>query len=512
MGPARVALAVVRPAPPSRDRHFYPVVFALTALAVAPFWLTRILPMQDYPQILVFARAYGDCHDPASPFSGTYTTGFPLSPLILPILLLRGLGAIAGLETAGRVLWTLYAVGLPAASIHLLAVLGRDRWAVLLVYPILLSYWVIGGFFAFATAAPLLVLGLALGVRWLEAPSWRRGAAFSALLCVVELWHAMVLAQILLDFGVLWILFRAGIARARIRALVPVAPSLALFAAWMGTTFVGHPPGSRPPVWLPFVDTATHFFDFIGPTLPGATRAAQLLAVVLLAGALAGLRRPRPGTASHPFRLANPFALLALIAVVSYLVLPTDGFGVQGIDNRQPWTAALLLVFGWTLPSRPAVRAALLAVVGGAGALVLVHLGRRFVAFDGESAGASRLIDRLGPGDTLLSPLRGGTTASFPGRPLAALELYATIRHGGLPNASFAGYDVNLVRYVGNKNPMPGLIVDWLRHPGLARFDYVLLRGANDDVDARPDLLQRVATDGAFTLYAVCGSKAHRCR
>jgi hypothetical protein len=489
------------------DRLFYPVVVALTILAVAPFWLTHLLPMQDYPQMLVLARAYGDCHDPASPFFGTYTTGFPLSPLLLPILLLRALGALAGLETAGRVMWTLYAVGLPAASIHLLAVLGRDRWAVLLVFPVLISYWVIGGFFSFATAAPLFVIGLALAVRWLEAPSWRRGAALSLLLCALHLWHSLVLAQLLLDFGVLWILSRASDWRARLRALWPMVPSLVLFAVWMRVTIGGRPSPSKPPLWLPFLANARGFFDFVAPGVPVATYVVLILVPLVLAGAL--IRpRPAPPAPPGPFRLANSFALLALIAVVSYLVLPTDGFGVQGINNRQPWIAALLLVFAWRLPSVPALRAALLAVAFGAGALVLLDLGRRFVAFDHESAGASRLIDRLGPGDTLLSPLRGGASASIPGKPLSALEIYASIRRGGLPSSSFAGYDVNLVRYVGGKNPMPGLIVDWLGHPALTRYDHVLLRGSNDAVAARPDLLRPAAVDGGWTLYTVCGSKA----
>src|SRR5689334_12151821 len=108
------------PDPPGSDILFASVFCAFTLVVAAPFWLSRILPMQDYPQILVFARAFGDCHDPSSPFFGTYTTGFPLSPLLLPILMLRAIGAVSSLETAGRLMWTLYAVGLPLASLYLL--------------------------------------------------------------------------------------------------------------------------------------------------------------------------------------------------------------------------------------------------------------------------------------------------------------------------------------------------------------------------------------------------------
>jgi len=487
------------------DRLFTLVFGALLLLAAAPFWLTRILPMQDYPHFLVFARAYGDCVDPRSPFAGTYTRGFALSPLLLPILLTRAFGAVAGLENGGRMVWTLYAVGLPLASLYLLRVLGRDRWAVLLVFPILLSYWVVGGFFAFATSAPLLVLGLALSVRWLTAPSWRYGAALAVVLSALHLWHALAFAQLLLDFGVLWLLVRCDSLKARVLALAPLVPGLGLFAAWMLATVHGRSPATRPAAWPPFSDNAVHFFDYIGPILPDVIGAVVVLAVVVAAGALARSRRV---VGRRPFRLDNPFAVLALLALVSYLVLPGTCLSVEGINNRQPWIAALLFVFGWTLPARPAARAALLALVGGAGALALVHLGGRFAAFARESGGASRLIDRLRPGDTLLAPIGPGSPASFPGKPLVAVELYATVRHGGLPNTSFAGYDINFIRYVGGKNPMPAIGAGWLGHPALKRFDYVLLRAPAPPAAGRPSPVVLAGQDGDWWLYAVCGSKA----
>jgi hypothetical protein len=496
--------------PRPASRALFPAVFcALTILAVAPLWLSRILPMQDYPQILLLARAWGDCRDPGSPFSGTYTTGFPLAPLLLPILALRALGALVGLETAGRLMWTLYAVGLPLASLHLLTVLRRDRWAVLIVFPLVISYWVTGGFFAFATAAPLFVLGLAIAVRWLEAPSWGRGAALAAVLSALHLWHSLVLAQLLLDFGVLWLLARAGSVRERLLALLPALPALALFAVWMRVAVLGRSHAAKPPVWRPWLDNARSFFDSIAPEVPGAARAAMVFAIVLaLALAAPGRSAPSP---EGRFRVRNPFAWLALMAALGAVVLPLDVLGVEGIQNRQPWIAALLLVFGYSLPARRAWRSALLGLIAGAGAIALISLGRRVAAFDRESAGASRLIDRLGPGETLLAPMRGGSTVSFPGKPLVGVEVYASIRHGGLPNMSFAGYDVNVVHYVDGKNPMPGLIVGWLDSPGLLRFDYVLQRSPNDMAAKRPDLLRRVATDGDWALYAVCGKDASRC-
>lgn len=482
---------------------FFGIFGLLTGLGAVPFWLTRILPMQDYPHFLLFARIFGDCRVEGSPFHGTYTTGFPLAPLLLPILVTRAIALFSSFETAGRVIWTAYAVGLPLASLHLLGVLRRDAWCVLLVFPLVISYWVIGGFFAFATGMPLLLVGLAASVQWLEAPTRRRGVVLAALIVAAFLWHALIFAQLALDFGVLWLLHRAESGRARAWAVAPLGPAIAIFTAWMAASVSGHGPGRQPPAWMPLLENATHFFAFLGP-LPDAVGAAFLLVLLLVAGA-AAVSAATPG-ASPAFRVKAPFTWLAIVSAVGYAILPRVCFGVEGINNRQPYVAALLFVFGWTLPARRVSRVLLLGAVGVASTLGLVHLGRRFAAFERETAGASRLIDRVGSGETLLAPIDRPGTSSFPEKPLIALGLYSSIRHGGLPNTSFAGYEINLIRYVNNQNPMPGLIgYSWSASPGLTKFDYVLLRGPVSSLIARDGFLRLIAKDGDFMLYSVCG-------
>ncbi len=487
-------------------RIAFPAVFGLLAgLCVVPLWVTRILPMQDYPQILVFARAWGDCHDPASPFSGTYTTGFVLSPLLLPILLLRALAWPLGFEAAGRIVWTLYAVGLPLASLGLLSALGRERWAVLAVFPLVVSsYWVAGGFFGFATAAPLYVLGLTCVVRWLDQPTTRRGAELSAVMIALHLWHALVFAQLMLDFVVLWLL-RDRARDRRSRVPWPALPPIAVFAIWFVASIATRPPASHPPVWPPFLDNATHLLEFVGPSAPVLVALGLLLSVATILGR----RDPGPSLSSPIFRVGSPFGLLAAVGVVAYLVLPSTCFGVEGVGNRQPWMAALLVVFAWRPPARGIARPAILAALGLAGAAMLVQEIRSYAAFGRESAGASRLIDRLGPGETLLAPIPGGASVTRPGKPFIALEQYASIRDGSLPNSSFAGYGSSIVRYV-DRNPMPGLVGrTWLHAPDLVRFDYVLVRTSMHAAADATGRLRLTGVDGDWVLYEVCGSR-HR--
>jgi hypothetical protein len=98
-----------------------------------------------------------------------------------------------------------------------------------------------------------------------------------------------------------------------------------------------------------------------------------------------------------------------------------------------------------------------------------------------------------------------GASKDFAGptnKPLRELQQFATVRHGGLPNSSFAGYGMNYVRYVENRNPMPALTqVAWSKE--MTRFDYVLARDGQGPGDARFRLIER--KDG-WELYGVCGS------
>ena len=366
-------------------------VFTLTLLAAVPFWLTDLLPMIDYPPFLTFVRAFQDHGDPASPFHGTYTTGWPVAPLVLPILLARAIAAASSIGIAGKVLLTAYTVALPAASMLLLRVLRRDRWCVLLVFPLVHSYWVSGGFFAFATAPPLVVLGLAVAVRWLDRPTPRLGVGLAAIAVALLLWHALALAQLLLDVALLWALWRAPGPRERWRALLPLTPSLALFAVWVGMSVLTRPSGAPVPgpvaAWPPFFENAAQLPEFVGVLLPISVGYVLLFALLVVAGATAEPAAPHasPESPTARYRVPNAFAVLALASVVCHLVLPSYCLGVEGINNRHPWMAALLFTFAWSLPARPAPRAGLLASMAIGGGALLLHLCGRFVDFHRET-------------------------------------------------------------------------------------------------------------------------------
>lgn len=475
---------------------------ALLILSVMPLWITTLLPFMDYPQFLGFVRTWQDIPNPTSPFHGTYVRGFSYAPTVLPLLILSGLSKFVSIEIAGKIIYSTYVVGLPLASLRLLRVLDKDPRLVFLFFPLTFSYWFNGGFFAFCTALPLLALGISEGIQWLAKPSERRGAVLALLLVAAFFWHALVFANLLQALLILWLFARVKTLKSRIILSLPVIPALGLFMVWTRTNVLQRPSGpvtiacTHKPAW---VNTA-EFFQNLGMLV------AESYAHVMIVGLMLLLffRFGSSGRIREFFHTDNPFGLLSLIAVAEAIFFPRDCVGVEGLGNRQCWIAAYFLIFALEPVKSQKLRSLALAVVISFDAIFLGHFVRLFKQFDAETIGASRLIDRILPGDTLLAP-GDGATISFPVKPLINLELYATVRRGGLPNRSFAGYDVNFIRYANGKNPMPGLGKNWANRPELTRFDWVLLPSAR--VKSLPKRLSFVAGDHGWSLFAVCGSR-----
>lgn len=479
------------------------IVFgALLILAVAPLWVTTLLPFMDYPQFLGFVRIWHDLQDPTSPFYGTYVRGFAYAPTVLPLLILHGLSRFVSIEIAGKIIYSLYIVGLPLASLRLLQVLDKDHRLVFLIFPLTFSYWFNGGFFAFCTALPLLTLGISEGIQWLSKPSERRGATLAVLLIACFFWHALVFANLIQALFIFWLVARVKTLKSRIHLILPVIPALGLFVLWTRMNVLQRPSGPvtiactyRAP-WL----TVAEFLQNLGMLVAESYTHVMLVILILVLF----FRFGSSSRIKELFRIDNPFGLLSLVVLAEAILFPRDCVGVEGLGHRQCWVVAYFLIFALEPEKSQKWRSLALAVVITFDAVFLGHFVKLFKQFDAESVGASRLIDRIHPGETLLAP-GDGVTASFPVKPLANLDLYATVRRGGLPNRSFAGYDVNFIRYANGKNPMPGLGRDWASRPELTRFDWVLLPTAN--VKSLPKRLSFVADDAGWSLFAVCGSR-----
>jgi hypothetical protein len=490
---------------------FAVVVFAFTFAAARVWWLSKIVPGMDYPQFLLFVRALQDHGDPASPFHGTYSVGPWFMPTSLAVNFTSWLSYLCGhsIERAGKLLLTLQNVGLVAATLFLLKSLGRNRWAVLLLFPVIHSVWtVVGGFAAWSTALPLIVLSWALGVRWLHRLDLGSGIALAACLCATLLWHGIAFATAGLGFATLWFLWRAPSWRARLLSVAPTVPCLAQCVAWMTTTFAEKASRGAPPTWLEPWDASERIFEFVWTSGPHYTTRALALALIvgtglLLSPANLGARGP----VARIWRVRNPFLIVSLAYLASYYMCPFYLNQVEGVSPRLPYVAVLAFIFAWSLPSKPLPRVVVLAAVGAYAAWCLEDVTARFQAFNEDTRGASDLMDRVGLHETLYySPAGEGISKDFAGptnKPMRELQQYASIRHGGLPNSSFAGYGINYIRYVNKRNPMPGFFGPPMWSQAMTKFDYLLARAGSGPSDKR---FRLVESKLGWELYGVCGS------
>lgn len=487
------------------DAAFATVIVAFTALSASLWWTCAIVPGQDYPQFLVLVRALTDMGDPASPFHGTYVVAPWWTPTSLPLhvtqLLALGLGG--SIETAGRVLLTLQNVGLVAASLYLLRLLGQSRWAVVALFPVIHSAWtVVGGFFAFATALPWVLLGWALTVRHLTRPDLTSRAAIALVFCATLLWHAMAYLALVIGAAVLFGLWRAPSTRARWLAPLPAAPSWILAGIWASAQVADPHSAADAPHYVSPWTMARSLPQYVWASTPTATAGTLTLVALLVVGIASGSRGP----ADAPWRTRRPFAFVAGVLLAASFALPFE-IRQSGLANRFPYLAVLAAAFAWQGPRGAAPRRPLVAAMLGLAALTLVDLTARFRAFDADTRGASALIDRVGPRETLYhwAPRRGYSAAFGAPDNKATIEIeqYASIRRGGLPNSSFAGYPFSYVHYAGMRNPMPGLFGPPTAGPLLERFDYVLVR---DGDRPRSGGFRLVDERPGWALYAVCGS------
>jgi len=502
-----------RPWPLSSTDVPYLVCVALLAVAtVLPWWLSDLLPLMDYPMFLSFVRVLQDYRDPLSPLSQHFALGPLLSPLVLPLVLTSALSKLGSIELGGRLMLSLYSIGMLASSAYLLRTLGQSRWNLLLVAPLVFGKWVSSGFFGFFTAVPLMLCCIAVAVRYLERPSTRRAVAVMLLLLALHLWHAIIFGETLLALGVLWLCWRAPISRQRARVLLLALPALMAFAIWLwrATAISAHE--RRVGVTWDDMSRVLDPMQFLGcipMRFAGAERWVFAGLLVLIASrALFSGAPPEP---LPSLRVKNPAAVLAVVALATYVFAPVQTFGNELFNYRFAWFVALFGAFAWTFPAGGLKKLVAIAIVFGCAGAWLLEINQRFARFHAETAGASRLMDSIAPHTTLFAPMVRTDTQAFVNQPIREVQQYAGVRNGGLPNSSFAGYGMNIVRFKTNENPLPNLSArGWERSPKLLFFDYVLLHETGPLRLSQPEL-RLVRRDGDWWLYAVCGGPHRLC-
>jgi hypothetical protein len=258
--------------------------------------------------------------------------------------------------------------------------------------------------------------------------------------------------------------------------------------------------------WSPW-EAADSVLAFGWAQVPYRSTQALLLAVLVGASlVITSANLGATGPTARMWRIDNPFLIVSLAYLVGYFVFPISMSGVAGFSNRFVYLSELAFIFAWNLPGKRVIRGVVVALALCFSAFCLDDIAQRFRAFQGDTRGASALMDLVGPRETLYyyAGADGGFSPAFgvPNKAMIELELFASARRGGLPNTSFAGYGYTYVRLV-HGNPMPGIHTPPSWSQEMTKFDYVLVRGEHALSDRR---FRLVDSKYGWELYGVCGS------
>lgn len=520
---------------------------AIGSLYVLIVWLLPVLPGQDLPQHLAYARILADHSDESLPFAASYEIAPRFQTYFTIHYVLAFLAKLGSVDTAIRVVFTVYVVGTLAAFHHLCRVFhpeGDVPWAGLLGSLFVWNPIVMMGFLSFAVGVPVFLLAAASTVRWVRG---ERGAAVVALSAAGALGavHAFAAGCIVL-FA---LLAGAWLARGRGR-LACVAVGAAAVGAFAACSAFGEAGlGGFGDASFEEASRAAHGLEAIGIALElrfsdTLTSASYLLwsvvgpfrmavcAVVLaaLAVTVGVCWRARADVASDPAthrlrQLTIAFLLVGWVAPWGVAV-PTE---MTFIDLRLLALGAMLVVaalaaprfFGSALP-----RLALTVFCVG----FAVHFGARAAQFADESRDVLELVAAVDAEQRMTSVVFHDRSEGF-GKQFRIthfLPMYYTVEHAGLTSQFWGRYTHHLpVGHAGGRRPTHA--ADWapqtFRPSHLADAEWVLVQYADVDDDpaadvrasARvrdmlPTVTDEVACRGLWCVYRVPAETRARAR
>jgi hypothetical protein len=501
-GAESIAIAVEGPAERAETAALvWPVLAALAGVAAAlPLWAGHLLPFQDAPQHLASVRVLADFHTPGFQFARWFEIDLGRSQYLGFYLPAALLSLLVGPDAACRLVLSVVALALPAASWMLLGAFNRDRRLAVFAPAVFHTAPLYLGFFNFVESVPIAIAVVALVERELHGSVRWRGFLLAG--CAVALLYVHPSA---LAFAVCAALFLAATAalplRRRLRGLLPLAPALALLAVWTTQSLLHQPAGTA---------RAGAYFTPFGVAALDLARFGNVLAAhvdELFVGALwllwlmAALVPGRPRI-DRFWRLP----LLAAATLAAYFLCPRD-LGIAGSVSLRalPFFALLLLASPVLAPGRITS-----LVLAAAVALQLAYAGKlmsAYRAFDEEAqvSDLETVLRAADPGKRLIALIWDRQSRVVQGQSYLHFGAYYELERGGRALRNFAEFPWTPIRFRAGSEPV-SLPPGWEYRPEQfdarregADEDYVLVRGPAALEPPPPFVLK--ARAGVWELY-----------
>jgi hypothetical protein len=455
----------------------------LAAAATAPAWIVKHPPLQDLPAHLAILRVVHSYSDPAYGLQQDFRLDLLHTQYVLYYVLGSAFAYVLGVVKANVALMCLYLGGTVLAMRELLRALGKDERLCVFTLPLLVNVMFTLGFLPFVLGIPLLLLGVAATVRWLERPTRKRAIGLGVLAVLLFFMHLFAYGL----FGIAFIaLFPWARPRSWLRAGLPVVPSLVLFGRWLATSSMAHvaagslESGGAHPYDVSIAQIAQWSIDvFRDDTDEKHFVMAALVALAATALAQGDRDRSRPAS--------RRYALLPLVCIVLYFTTGEYLGEVWLFAQRFPVLAMITAVPLLRMPAGLRGVAATGAAVA-VGGLSIVNVCKHFIAFERQEVGdIDEAIEQMEPRRHVIGLIYDKGSSIMPMAPFLHYVSYYQVDKGGLVQFSQANIRYAPFHFRPGHAPPEGdpARLRWEWTPELVTiqelypyYDYVLTRGA----------------------------------
>ena len=497
-----IAATVGTQAVEEADERIARMAFVVTAVIAAFLhWIPHFPPQIDVSQHAAQMQMLRDWQRPDFAYRDILELNF-FTPYLPAYLLGAALSFLVPTVIASKIVWTLGALGTVYATVRLRRLLGGPAYWDWLVLPGLFGETFFWGFLTFHFTVPLGLFALEYWIRYLRAPTVRRGTVFGIGLMLLFFSHSLVTAWVMLVCGCTvlaeWMLSLRNWRRLVTLGLPLLAP-LPLMMAWI--VFISSTARTQAPAaWFTLAFRFGAFFaQLIG--LPIGYVGVSVLGLAMFgAPFLAGARIRRDPVHEIP--------LLVTLAIV--LFGPGNLFGNTLTSSRffsLVGPAAVIALSGAApLNGR---RALVRHAVPVLTILTVVGIAATMVAFSREQADFQRIAAHIPPKRRVLAVVTDGSSTALRSRfSYVHFPAWYQAEHGGMVEFNFADNFPMIVRFRASYTGRVSQTFatdqdrDWAGIDA-ARFDYILVRGISPDVAPIDDVPGTLAAhEGTWWLYA----------
>jgi hypothetical protein len=488
---------------------------------LCPIWTPAYLPLVDWPQHLAVISVLANYSDPAFGFEQylyidqhltTYMTFYGGSALLAQIM---------SVDSAARLMLSLYFIGTPLSLAYLLRGLKRSPLISLLVFPVLFCWPFYYGFISYLLAFPLLFWALGLVVR-LSAKISIKDIVILTTVCVLTFFtHALVY----LILGLLMLILTLACCRLQWKKTISILSSgilsLVFFSIWITKNYLENISSKLNNIlYDPLKDKITAIPGYLNEGFSDNSDKTIailwlvcLLSIVAIGIVINILQLKKKDTSLG--RLAKSLAIPGLIAFLLgtlFFLLPMSAAGIWAISARLVILAAIgLILLVPPLFDKEWQTALLFIPVVALTIWTGLINHKKFAIFDAETTGFNQVVEKTEAKKRVYGLIYNSYSSSMSQPVYLHFPAYYMVTRGGI--VGFAFFNNNPSVPIRLKKPATtpdlGLRGEWepwrFRYDIYgAYYDLLLVRGSANIqylVGAPKDKLTQLTRQGQWSAY-----------